>query len=180
MDHKTIQSINLARLLREGGTAEASGEIEGQIKAEEVLVELDGKALWKVSVTSVGDDELWLSGEIAGNALLECRRCLEPTSTPVRAHFQNLLRYQPGAEGLQIVEEDEEEIFVFGNPNLDLSPFLSEAFLLEVPYTTLCKEDCQGLCPVCGVNRNKTNCGHTEEKPGKLSGLKHLLEGLES
>jgi uncharacterized protein len=121
-----------------------------------------------------------MSGEIAGNALLECRRCLEPTPTPVRANFQYMLRYKPGLEGLQVEQEDDEEIVLFGNPNLDLAPFLSEAFLLEVPYTTLCREDCKGLCPTCGANRNTTNCGHQQEQPGKLAGLKGLLEGLDN
>jgi uncharacterized protein len=179
MDYQGIQSINLARLLREGGTAEASGQIEKEVRAEEVAVALEGTAQWKVTAVSVGDNELWLSGEVAGQAILECRRCLEFTPTPVGAHFQSMLRYQPGAEGIEIIEEDKEEVFVFGSPNLDLSPFLSEAFLLEVPYSTLCKEDCLGLCPVCGSNRNKTDCGHQAEKPSKLAGLKHLLEGLE-
>lgn len=175
-------SINLARLLREGGTAEADGVIEGQIELGSETIPLEGNAPWRVSVTGVsgeGGQEFWMSGEIAGNAVLECRRCLTPTATPVRAHFQNLLRYQPGIEGIEVLEEDDEEIFLFGHPELDLEPFLTEAFALEVPITVLCKEDCKGLCPTCGANRNETDCGHTEEKPTKLgSELDKLLGDL--
>ena len=112
-------SINLARLLREGGTAEADGAIEGPIELGNETIPLQGSAPWRVSVTSVsgeGSQEFWTSGEIAGNAVLECRRCLTPTAAPVRAHFQNLLRYQPGLEGIEVLEEDKEEIFLFGHP----------------------------------------------------------------
>jgi uncharacterized protein len=174
-------SINLARLLREGGTAEADGVISGEIDLGGETLELEGPAPWRVGVTSVsgeGGQEFWMSGEIAGKAVLECRRCLTPTATPVRAHFQNLLRYAPGVEGLEVLEQDDEEIFLFGHPNLDLEPFLTEAFAVELPITVLCKEDCKGLCPVCGANRNETNCGHLE-KSGKLGNeLDKLFDNL--
>jgi uncharacterized protein len=174
-----IQSINLSRLLREGGSTEARGEIRDHIALEKERIPLEGPARWKASVTRIegeGGQEFWLSGEIAGNAMLECRRCLVPTPTPVRAHFQYMLRYQPGLQHLEAVEEDQEEILLFGHPDLDLGPLLSEAFALELPYTTLCKEDCKGLCPVCGANRNEVDCGHREESQSKLAAeLSRLL-----
>jgi uncharacterized protein len=57
---------------------------------------------------------------------------------------------------------------LFGHPDLDLGPLLSEAFALEIPYTTLCKADCRGLCPVCGASRNQQDCGHQEEPQTRL------------
>lgn len=181
MDYGEIQSINLARLLREGGTAEAKGEVSGQIELGNDTIPLQDKALWQVSVTSVGDDELWLSGEIAGNAMMECRRCLDPTPTPVRAHFQHMLRYQPGLEHLEAVEEDDEEIFLFGKPDLELAPFLSEAFALELPYTTLCREDCPGLCEFCGANlkRAPQDCCPQRSQQGKEGKLAEQLKKLD-
>ena len=52
MDLFNIQSINLSRLLREGGSAEAGGEIHGVIRAGEEEFHLDGPDLWKASVTA--------------------------------------------------------------------------------------------------------------------------------
>ena len=174
-------SINIARILREGGSAEARGELGGSIDLENQTIPLEGKALWKASIIGVGGEgegnDYWLSGEIAGNASMECRRCLTSTPTPVRAYFQHMLRYQPGLNHLDLIEEDDEEIFLFGSPDLDLSPFLSEAFALEMPITTLCKEDCKGLCPVCGANRNEVDCGHQDQ--GQKNKLAQLLDGLE-
>ncbi|MCX7782765.1 MAG: DUF177 domain-containing protein [Meiothermus sp.] len=180
MKEMHIQSINLSRLMREGGSTDARGEILEYISLEKERIPLEGPAKWKVGVTRVegeGGQEFWLSGEIAGNAILECRRCLTPTPTPVRAHFQYMLRYQPGLPQLQAIEEDDEEILLFGHPDLDLGPLLSEAFALELPYTTLCKEDCKGLCPVCGANRNEVDCGHREEPQTKLGAELSKLMG---
>ncbi|MER3479792.1 MAG: metal-binding protein [Meiothermus sp.] len=177
MDHPDLQSINLSRLLREGGTAETHGEIYGAIQAGKEAFELDGLTLWKTSVTALGDGEFWLSGEIAGKVMMECARCLEPTPAAVRAYFQHIIRYQPGQPQIELIEEDEEEIYLFGHPDLDLSPFLAEALISAMPFAVLCKEDCQGLCPVCGANRNAVDCGHAKtHQGGKLARLRGFLD----
>lgn len=177
-----IQSINLSRLMREGGSTLASGEVLDTIDLEREHIALEGPARWKVGVTRLegeGGQEFWLSGEIAGYAVLECRRCLTPTPTPVRAHFQYMLRYQPGLSHLEAIEEDDEEILLFGHPDLDLGPLLSEAFALELPYTVLCKEGCKGLCPVCGANLNEVDCGHHTKPQTRLAAeLSRLMDDL--
>jgi uncharacterized protein len=167
-----MESINLSRLLREGGSNESQGELHELVLLSE-RIPLEGPASWKVSLTRIDgeEDELWMSGEIAGKAAMECRRCLGPALVPVRAHFQHLLRYQAD-HPLEAVDVDGEEIFLFGHPDLDLTPFLSEAFALELPYTVLCREDCQGLCEECGANLNLTPDCCTRSKPQtKLGGL---------
>ncbi len=180
MDLKRIQSINLAQILEAPGTKEASGVIEDAIGLEKEQIALAEEARWSVTVTNVGE-EFWLAGEIHGTAMMECRRCLAPTPVPVHAYFQHLLRYQPGTEGVQLVEEPEEDVYFFGAPDLDLSGFLAEAFVVELPLAPLCKEDCAGLCPVCGANRNEVDCGHDQdaEPPHPLSDLGALLGKLD-
>lgn len=175
-----LPSINLSRLLREGGSLQAQGELLGAVALEGGEIPLHTPAKWGVSVTRLegeGGQEFWLSGEIAGYAVMECRRCLGPTPVLVQAHFQTMLRYTPGLAHPLLVE-DEEEVLLFGHPILDLSPILSEAFALELPYTALCREDCKGLCPICGANRNEVNCGHQEKPRTRLAeALSHLLKG---
>ncbi|ADD27614.1 YceD family protein [Meiothermus ruber] len=182
MKQRPIPSINLARLIREGGSTSAKDEIWDYIALPNERIPLVGPAVWRVSVTKMegeGGVDFWLSGEIAGNALMECRRCLTPTPAAVRAHFQYLLRYQSGLAHLEAIEENEEEILLFGHPDLDLEPLLSEAFALELPYTVLCKEDCKGLCPVCGANLNEVDCGHQAKTHSRLEAeLSKLLDGL--
>jgi len=182
MKARPLQSINLSQLIRVGGSISAQNEIRDYIALPNERIPLEEKAVWKATVTRLegeGGVEFWLSGEIAGKALMECRRCLTPTPTPVRAHFQYLLRYQLGLQHLEVIEENGEEILLFGHPDLDLEPLLSEAFALELPYTTLCKEDCKGLCPVCGANLNEVDCGHQPRKETRLGAeLSKLLDEL--
>jgi len=178
MEHREVASINLARLLREGGTARAAGVVREAFRVGEERFPLEGEATWKVAVSAVGGDEYWLSGEVEGVVLMECRRCLKPTPTPIHAHFQHLLRYQQGLSEVVFHEEAEEEYYAFGEPNLDLLPFLTEAFVTEMPYTVLCQEGCKGLCPVCGADRNLVDCGHEPEVHHPFLGLKDLLPEL--
>jgi uncharacterized protein len=98
MEHREVMSINLARLLKEGGTVRASGVVREAFLVGEERFPLEGEATWQVSVSSVGGDEYWLSGEVKGVALMECRRCLKPTPTPIHAYFQHMLRYEQGLE----------------------------------------------------------------------------------
>ena len=41
---------------------------------------------------------------------------------------------------------------------IDLGHLIREQFYLAMPMKPLCRPDCQGLCPQCGVNRNTTEC----------------------
>jgi len=168
---RDVQSINIASILKEPGTKRAEGVITGEIGG----VPVRGPVDWSATVTHTGNEFL-LSGEIQGTALVECRRCLKPTPVPIRAHFHHLLEYHPGVEGTQLVETPEEEVYHFGHPELDLSGILEQAFVLELPLTALCHDECAGLCPVCGADLNETDCGHAEELKRRTPFV--VLEGL--
>jgi uncharacterized protein len=40
---------------------------------------------------------------------------------------------------------------------------MREQFYLALPMKPLCREDCKGLCPICGVNRNRETCSCRSE-----------------
>ena len=40
----------------------------------------------------------------------------------------------------------------------DLGEMVREQVLLALPLRRLCREECRGLCPSCGVNRNADSC----------------------
>ena len=46
----------------------------------------------------------------------------------------------------------------YDGDRLDLGEMIREQLFLSVPLKRLCREDCRGLCPTCGVNRNRTPC----------------------
>jgi uncharacterized protein len=53
--------------------------------------------------------------------------------------------------------------------NVDFAPLVREFLLLEVPIKLLCREDCIGLCSVCGENLNLTTCEHQAQLIGRES-----------
>jgi len=99
-------------------------------------------------------------GSLNTRIAVKCARCLEPVSSDLKSSFD--LLYRPrgierrGPESS--ISEAETEIGFYTGDGLLLEDVLKEQVLLAVPLKALCREDCQGLCPVCGGNRNRERC----------------------
>jgi uncharacterized protein len=102
-----------------------------------------------------------LAGGVTTTLELPCSRCLELFTCPVAAQFD--LRYQPHApetsEGERQIEEDDLTTAFYENDTIDLGQLMREQFYLALPMKPLCREDCRGLCPICGTNLNRGTCG---------------------
>ena len=121
-----------------------------------------------------------LVGHVQTTLELPCGRCLEPFTTPVDQTFD--LRYQPHAEnageGEREIEEDDLTTAFYENDEIDLGHLMQEQFLLSLPMKPLCREDCKGLCVVCGTNLNTASCDCKREwEDPRLAALK-TLQGL--
>ena len=90
-----------------------------------------------------------------------CARCLEMARMPVQAELSEAYVRDTGEE---IIPLDEEQYRYQGHI-LDLYEAVRTAILLELPTRFLCKEDCKGLCPVCGINLNKNSCSCQKDIP---------------
>jgi uncharacterized protein len=110
-----------------------------------------------------------LTGRVTSTLECECSRCLEPFSVPVDVELD--LMFLPASElatGAQAqadeedegpgVEEDDLGVSFYKDDVIDLGEVVREQFYLALPMKPLCREACQGLCPVCGVNRNRETC----------------------
>ena len=86
-----------------------------------------------------------------------CSRCLAPVSGEIAVHVDELFEPHPLAGETYALEID----------IIDLEPMIRDALLLEVPAKPLCRDDCAGLCPSCGIDRNSAacECGTTELDP---------------
>ena len=60
--------------------------------------------------------------------------------------------------------------------NIDLTPLLLEELILATPLAPLCREDCAGLCPVCGEDRNLRPHAHDETVDARWSALQGLRD----
>jgi uncharacterized protein len=131
-----------------------------------------------------GDDQtVHVRGHLAAALGLECGRCLEPFPFAVAQELD--LFYLPHREDAE--EEDEVEladrdmvVTYYSGDRLDLGEIIREQLVLSVPMKRLCREDCRGLCPTCGANRNTTPCDCPVAGPDpRFAGLGRLLKDSE-
>jgi len=110
-------------------------------------------------------EEIRLRGTLTTEMEGDCERCLEPAVAPVRWSFD--LFYRPAEDvssaGEISLKEGEVEIGFYDGDGLDLKEVLREQVLLAMPMQHLCREDCRGLCPQCGANRNLVACSCAPE-----------------
>ncbi len=90
-----------------------------------------------------------------------CDRCLERARFPLDQKFDLFYRpFEPERAEEEIeIDEGEAEIAFYRGESIDLADLLREQVLLALPMQRVCREDCQGICPICGANRNETACG---------------------
>ena len=118
-----------------------------------------------------------LVGTVRTRLALSCGRCLEPFALPIDSELD--LRYLPvesegGAEDRE-VSDDDLDAGVYRDGQIDLNELLRGQFYLALPMKPLCREDCAGLCPLCGTNRNTEACACAPQwEDPRLAPLKGL------
>ena len=122
-------------------------------------------------------NEVFVNGHVDTRAQVECDRCLKPIELPVNADFE--LEYITDSEyesgGVAELTEAEMSVSVFDGEALDVDEIVKEQILLAVPTRMLCHEDCKGICPQCGVDRNTGECNCvTEDIDPRWAALKNL------
>ena len=98
------------------------------------------------TVTLTGQHSAFVEGEVNFTLTGECTRCLTQTSNKYSALFA------------EQVEKDNLEGYSLINDRIDLTKMVDDAILTNLPVSFLCREDCKGLCPTCGVNLNDQQC----------------------
>jgi uncharacterized protein len=131
------------------------------------------------------DETILVRGSLEGQFRLACSRCLAPASVEVdEPDFR--LTFLP--ESMVVVEGDDVELtqddldaYAHDGLVIDLEPLVREHLVMAIPIAPLCREDCAGVCPSCGINRNDDacECGIHEKlvSPWK-SALGALKDGL--
>src|SRR5262245_9825934 len=98
-------------------------------------------------------------GKLRARVPQTCSRCLEPYHVTVVPDVDS--RFVPAPRGRGEDHEllaDDLETDVYSGDSLDLASLVETETTLALPMKPLCREDCRGLCPVCGTNRNATAC----------------------
>lgn len=166
--------IDLSRFLDSDSTTLS---LEGKVKADSINndktdfiivdpIEFKGE-IFKV------DGEYLIHLNILCKYEGDCDRCLQPTTEIVKSVVSGKLLEKKG----QLNEEDEfDEIIYYENDLLDLTEYILSQAVSSQPMKSLCKKNCKGLCPDCGVDLNKEHCDCLAHKiDPRLEKLKDLF-----
>jgi len=134
-------------------------EFRNEVTVHATLEKSSGQFLLRASVST--------SAEVA------CDRCVALFLQPLQSKYQ---MYYLWAEP----EEDrydpaEVQVLAAGQTVIDLTDDVRQTVLLSLPLKHVCREDCRGLCPLCGRNLNEGSCTCTEtHEDGRWDKLKEL------
>jgi uncharacterized protein len=162
--------INVADLVHRP-SARRSEYLSGPT-AEMVVTETivpNGATLHVNCVIEAVSDGVLATGDTRVEWEANCRRCLVPITGLTSSSFREMYSANP-VEG---------ETYPIRHDCVDLELVAREAILLDLPLAPLCGDDCLGLCPTCGADRNEGPCACeapvTDHRWTALDGLKTKL-----
>lgn len=132
-------------------------------------------------------DNVFVRGELDGWVAVACGRCVGPVQVSLaealHVTFMPSARMpaaddeaaEPAEDAEVELADDDLDLYPYEGEEVDLTPLLRDQVILAVPFAPLCKEDCRGLCPVCGtdLNNGSCTCDRTPVDP-RWSALKNL------
>jgi uncharacterized protein len=150
----------------------------GEIDLENENVRLTSDVAAKGSVTKriVQTD---VEGEIKAEIEIDCTRCLNPVtrSFEVPFHASYIAPENYTEEKEAELRGDDLDIAISEDDRIDIAELVREQILLNLPEQVLCKEDCKGLCPKCGGDRNLIDCNCEEKEiDPRWSALEDLIK----
>ncbi len=141
-----------------------------------------------VAYRGAGSEDIILEGTISGAFELECARCLaryrHGLSEPFRLILEPAgLRTPAEPEAAEALARngmclaDEVELGWYRGSEIQLDSVCLEMITLALPVKPLCRDDCAGLCPRCGADRNEAPCGCSETAPNSPFAVLAALRG---
>lgn len=106
-----------------------------------------------LTCANAGDGKARIAGNVSLAFQTSCDRCLEETVTELKLSFERTV----SAPVTEDEEAGESELGV--DCELDVEAFVHDEIFMNWPAKILCREDCRGICPVCGQNLNRGECG---------------------
>lgn len=122
---------------------------------------LKGKLLMNNSIIN-------FNAELQGTVELVCSRCLQKFPYHIDLEINEKFTDNP--------ENKDDEVIFINNYEVDINKIVENNIILSLPIKKLCREDCKGLCPICGTNLNISTCNcHEENIDPRFAKLKDLF-----
>lgn len=172
--------VNIARLGRRPGAMFALHDTvssPSRIGVELIAIQRGAPLELDLQVESVSEGVL-VTGTVAAPTTGECARCLTTVSGRVQVDLTELFAYP---DSLTDETTDEDEVGRVVDDTVDLEQSIIDAVGLELPFSPVCRADCPGLCPECGIPLATAELGHRHDlidpRWAKLAGLLDAAEG---
>lgn len=114
-----------------------------------------------------GEDFVEISGEVGANFVTNCHACGDEAQSEIKFDIFETYRREPADEEYHLVGDE-----------VDFDEMILENVRLNLPIKILCKEECKGICAMCGKKLNDGECGCTREdkKDSPFDVLNKLLD----
>lgn len=117
-------------------------------------IELVDSMKVELNLTKDAGTVVVVEGRMDGRVKMTCSRCTEEYVAPVTVGYAVIFK-----EKNNMTEDDRESgVYEYEKNELDVYPYLRETMILELPVKPVCADDCKGICPVCGKNKNEETC----------------------
>ncbi len=150
--------INLSDVLTlEGKTAEYTVPIELESFSSKLGdFAVTSKTPIAFTFANIGTGKAKMDAKAKISFAAECDRCLTQTSVDLELSIERVV-ISPDVETEDEEESDSRQFME--DFQLDTEALVYQEILENWPMKILCREDCKGVCPVCGQNRNIRECG---------------------
>jgi uncharacterized protein len=168
MKNKKLKNIGISNQLKKTVLLSLASLVQGKnkihlsIPAEDLATNKTLKILGNANVEILllrSGDKLFLNGFIDFQAEINCAICAEnfikDFSEPIRAEY---IKQSLKLGRSTLLTRDEIDRFYYEDDSVDLLPLFHDTVLLAIPLAPICREECRGICPGCGVNLNSEVC----------------------
>ncbi|WP_199617877.1 YceD family protein [Paenibacillus alkalitolerans] len=162
--------LNLRELASKDGPVQLHGMLDmselvsgrRDIRIEEP-VKADLTALWDAGLAKV-------EGTLKAKLELVCSKCLKAFTEDIGYPVGEMFTQQ------RSIADKDEDVHLVHDERVDLVPHLKDSLLVQLPLAPSCDTACEGLCPVCGTDRNAQSCDCEQETiDPRLAGLKDFF-----
>ncbi|HXM19528.1 MAG TPA: DUF177 domain-containing protein [Candidatus Tumulicola sp.] len=114
----------------------------------------------------------YVEGRIEGREEETCVRCLEPFERHTRVTIEEAY-----SEEIAPAEAQFSEVSPLVERAIDVGELVTQLLEVDEPLAAICSESCRGICPTCGINRNRDQCACSEHViDERLAGLAKFME----
>lgn len=131
-------------------------------------VSVSGKVFNKTGIVN-------LSATAAFDCSTSCARCAKEITKQTEIEISHILLTRKDTQN-EDDENDDDKCIVVESPRLNLDELVREDIYLSLPARFLCREDCKGLCSICGADLNTETCGCKKPSDPRWQALSQLFD----